>query len=86
MWHEGMDSVLSEHMTIPRPGKKVTLLVGEPIDMEGFLATHRDAGSPDVLVRKDVTDHLSNILLNLSEEARHLHAQRLGVAQLRRDT
>jgi len=59
MWHEGMDELLPnvEPYVIQR-GKKVTLNVGEPLDLNDFILDLKKRQVPEPTARKLITDKI----------------------------
>ena len=59
-----------------RLGKKVTLLIGEPIDFKPLLTACKRLGHSSLQTRKCVTDVLQKELENLKLQTIQLHAAR----------
>lgn len=62
MWHEGMDNVLPN--TEPyylKFGKKVTLNVGKPIDLNDFIEDLKFRGVKEGVARKLITDRIQDV-------------------------
>ncbi|KAL9915021.1 tafazzin homolog isoform X1 [Glossina fuscipes] len=77
MWHEGMDSVLPN--TEPyylKFGKKVTLNVGKPIDMNDFIEDLKFRGVKEIVARKLITDKIQDVFHKLRLETEELHRNR----------
>lgn len=63
MWHEGMDDVLPNvEPYIPRINKKVTLNVGEPVDLQDFVEDLKRRCTPEPEARKLITDKIQAVL------------------------
>uniref|UniRef100_A0A1I8PZN7 Tafazzin family protein n=1 Tax=Stomoxys calcitrans TaxID=35570 RepID=A0A1I8PZN7_STOCA len=77
MWHEGMDEVLPNvEPYILKWGKKVTLNVGKPIDMNDFIDDLKCRGVPEPEARKLITDKIQDVFHNLRLETEALHKKR----------
>uniref|UniRef100_A0A1A9WQN1 Tafazzin family protein n=1 Tax=Glossina brevipalpis TaxID=37001 RepID=A0A1A9WQN1_9MUSC len=77
MWHEGMDDVLPN--TEPyylKFGKKVTLNVGKPIDMNDFIEDLKFRGVKETVARKLITDRIQDVFRKLRLETEELHRNR----------
>lgn len=62
MWHEGMDEVLPNvEPYILKWGKKVTLNIGKPIDMNDFIEDLKCRGVPEPEARKLITDKIQDV-------------------------
>lgn len=62
MWHEGMDEVLPNvEPYILKWGKKVTLNVGKPIDLNDFIDDLKCRGVPEPEARKLITDKIQKV-------------------------
>lgn len=73
MWHIGMDEILpNQSPYIPRIGKKVTLVVGRPLDFSELLKKLKPTKSP-MEIRKEITDQIQEEFRILKEQAEHLH-------------
>ncbi len=73
-WHLGMDDVLPNHSPyVPRIGKKVTVLVGDPIDFSEVLEKMRAANKSPMEIRKRITDLIQEELKLLKEKAEKIH-------------
>lgn len=82
-WHCGMDDVYptlkpswlpSWVPRMPRVGKKVTVLFGEPIRYHDVLERCRSEGACEMLTRKALTDVVEESLYKLKVEAEKLHS------------
>ncbi|XP_075170061.1 tafazzin, phospholipid-lysophospholipid transacylase isoform X3 [Haematobia irritans] len=77
MWHEGMDDVLPNvEPYILKWGKKVTLNIGKPIDMNDFIEDLKCRGVPEPEARKLITDKIQDVFHHLRLETEQLHKQR----------
>lgn len=77
MWHEGMDNVLPN--TEPyylKFGKKVTLNVGKPIDLNDFIEDLKFRGVKEGVARKLITDRIQDVFRKLRLETEELHRNR----------
>lgn len=62
MWHEGMDEVLPNvEPYILKWGKKVTLNVGRPIDLNDFINDLKSRGVDEPEARKLITDKIQDV-------------------------
>lgn len=74
MWHVGMDSVLPNVEPYrPNRGKRVTLVFGEPIQLEGVVEQLKKDNKSDVEQRKTITDIIQEELKLLKIKAESLH-------------
>ncbi len=70
MWHLGMDEVLpNQKPYLPRILRKVTVLIGEPVSVEGL-----EGG--EVERRKALTDRVQEAMKSLERRAIEIHAER----------
>ena len=53
--------------------QKLTIVVGDPIDVSPILNAHKDIKGNAVLLRKQVTDMVQQKLYELKEQAETLH-------------
>ena len=60
------------------PGKKVTVLIGDPIDFGPHLATSSRLGHSPLQIRKSITDILQDELEKLKLKTSQLHMKRLS--------
>lgn len=59
IWHEGMDEVLPNYPPyILKFGKKITINIGEPIDISELVARLKADDTPEPIARKIITDKL----------------------------
>uniref|UniRef100_A0A2P2ICA8 Tafazzin family protein n=1 Tax=Hirondellea gigas TaxID=1518452 RepID=A0A2P2ICA8_9CRUS len=74
LYHVGMDSVLPNvYPYRPKIGQKVTILVGEPLDMKPILARIDHQNKDPVEARKIITDCIQVELRKLRSRAEELH-------------
>lgn len=59
IWHEGMDEVLPNYPPyILKFGKKITINIGEPIDISELVGSLKADDTPEPIARKIITDKL----------------------------
>lgn len=59
IWHEGMDDVLPNYPPyILKFGKKLTINVGQPIDVSNLVRELKANNTPEPVARKIITDRL----------------------------
>ncbi|KAH8365263.1 hypothetical protein KR084_007211 [Drosophila pseudotakahashii] len=77
MWHEGMDDLLPnvEPYVIQR-GKKVTVNVGQPLDLTDFITDLKKRQVPEPTARKLITDKIQEAFRGLRAETEKLHRER----------
>ncbi|XP_017077968.1 tafazzin homolog isoform X1 [Drosophila eugracilis] len=77
MWHEGMDDLLPnvEPYVIQR-GKKVTVNVGQPLDLNDFILDLKKRQVPEPKARKLITDKIQEAFRDLRAETEKLHRER----------
>ncbi|XP_078685058.1 tafazzin-like isoform X2 [Branchiostoma floridae x Branchiostoma belcheri] len=76
IWHVGMDSVLPNVKPyIPRAGKRVTVLVGQPFQLHSILTQLRKDQKSPMEKRKVLTDHIQDQFVRLKAETETLHYQ-----------
>ncbi|EDV36712.1 uncharacterized protein Dana_GF13095, isoform A [Drosophila ananassae] len=77
MWHEGMDDVLPnvEPYVFNRK-KRVTLNVGEPLDLTKFVLDLKKHNVPEPEARKLITDKIQEAFRELRAETEKLHRER----------
>ncbi|XP_017866990.1 PREDICTED: tafazzin homolog [Drosophila arizonae] len=77
MWHEGMDSVLPNVEPYKLQwGKKVTVNIGEPLDLNDFVQGLKDTRVPEPVARKLITDKIQDAFRDLRNETERLHGER----------
>ncbi|XP_060591018.1 tafazzin-like [Ruditapes philippinarum] len=73
-WHVGMDNVFPTRIPYyPRMGKKVTVVIGEPIDFEEDLKRLREQKKTDEEIRKYITDKIQDVFESLKIETEKKH-------------
>lgn len=76
IWHEGMDTVLPNTPPyILQFGKKITINVGEPIDLQELVERLRAERSGAEEARKAITDRIQAAMMALKVETERLHAK-----------
>lgn len=81
IFHLGMDSILPNTKPyIPRFGQKVTIVIGEPIQLEQTLQELRDSNANDVETRLALTNLVQKTLFKLRVTAEIFHAKHLAGA------
>ncbi|CAH1267810.1 TAZ [Branchiostoma lanceolatum] len=76
IWHVGMDTVLPNVKPyIPRSGKRVTVLVGQPFQLHSILTQLRKDQKSPMEKRKVLTDHIQDQFVRLKAETEALHYQ-----------
>ncbi|XP_078602168.1 tafazzin-like [Branchiostoma floridae x Branchiostoma japonicum] len=76
IWHVGMDSVLPNVKPyIPQAGKRVTVLVGQPFQVQSILTQLRKDQKSPMEKRKVLTDHIQDQFVRLKAETEALHYQ-----------
>ncbi|KAH8400817.1 hypothetical protein KR009_001179 [Drosophila setifemur] len=77
MWHEGMDDVLPnvEPYVLQRK-KKVTLNVGQPLDLNDFVQELKKKQVAEPIARKLITDKIQEAFRDLRAETEKLHRER----------
>lgn len=59
IWHEGMDTVLPNYPPyILKFGKKITINVGQPINISDLVSSLKLKNTPEPIARKIITDRL----------------------------
>ncbi|XP_071543863.1 tafazzin [Panulirus ornatus] len=77
-YHVGMDKILPNQVPyIPRIGKTVTVVVGEPMDFKEFVSEMKEKQEDPTLVRKVITDRIQEELGKLRDRAEDLHKKML---------
>lgn len=63
IWHEGMDEVLPNYPPyILKFGKKITINIGEPIDISELVNGLKADNTPEPIARKIITDKLQEYM------------------------
>ncbi|EDW02324.1 GH19953 [Drosophila grimshawi] len=77
MWHEGMDTVLPNVEPYKLQwGKKVTVNIGKPLDLNEFVQDLKDTRVPEPVARKLITDKIQDAFRDLRSETERLHGER----------
>lgn len=75
IWHEGMDTVLPNYPPyIIKFGKKITINVGQPINISDLVDSLKKNNTPEPEARKIITDRLQNEMNVLRQKTEKLHA------------
>lgn len=75
-WHEGMDDVLPNRSPyIPRIMKRVTVLIGEPMEFTETVEEYRKAKKNAMETRKHITDLIQERFKELKVETQLLHSK-----------
>ncbi|XP_052778770.1 tafazzin-like [Mya arenaria] len=78
LFHLGLDSILPlEKPRIPRMGKDVTIVIGEPLDYADFVSRLKTQNKSPMEIRKAVTDDIQVKLRQLRAKAEKLHSLRI---------
>ena len=73
IWHIGMDEILPNKAPyIPQFFKKLTLVVGEPLDLSGLLHSH---STNALLLRKKLTERMQEAMKDIKIQAEVLHQE-----------
>ncbi|XP_059477941.1 tafazzin [Neocloeon triangulifer] len=76
MWHVGMEEILpNEPPYRPQTGKKITIYVGNPIQLRGLLSSLKNRKVDVVTARKEITDVIQDKMLALKPIAEKLHRE-----------
>lgn len=74
IWHIGMEEVLPNYPPYYlRTGKKITINVGDPIDLKEIVLKLKEDKASDEYARKVITDRIQNELYRLKEATEELH-------------
>jgi len=74
IYHLGMDDVLpNEEPYVPRVGKKLTITVGNPLDLKDFLEQLHAEGRDEIYIRQAVTSKIQEEMEILKKEAHEYH-------------
>ncbi|EDW73982.1 uncharacterized protein Dwil_GK21686, isoform A [Drosophila willistoni] len=77
MWHEGMDEVLPNvEPYVLQWRKKVTVNIGEPLDLNKFIEDLKSQQIPEPVARKLITDKIQDAFRELRLETETLHRER----------
>ncbi|XP_030376375.1 tafazzin homolog isoform X2 [Scaptodrosophila lebanonensis] len=76
MWHEGMDEVLPNvEPYVLKWRKRVTLNIGQPLDLTDFVQDLKNQQVPEPMARKLITDKIQDAFRELRVETEELHRQ-----------
>eukprot|EP00899_Mesostigma_viride_P018818 jgi/Mesvir1/26938/Mv20659-RA.1 len=78
--HAGMHAIIPVGSSIPSAGNKVSVLIGEPVDVSDLLSLYKDRQMRPRELFAAVTDRVGQALTELHAEVKVVHAQ--GVAAL----
>lgn len=74
VWHIGMEEVLPNYPPYYlRTGKKITINIGEPIELKDLIKKLRAENASGEMARKAITDKIQNELYKLKESTEELH-------------
>ncbi|XP_071500877.1 tafazzin-like [Diadema antillarum] len=77
MWHVGMEHVLPNYPPyIPQRNKKVTVLVGQPLDFRELVDQMKEDLTSPIEMRKKLTDLIQEEMKALRAKAEALHSSR----------
>ncbi|KAG7164620.1 tafazzin-like [Homarus americanus] len=77
-YHIGMDTILPNRSPyIPRVGKTVTVVVGEPMDFKQLVSEMKEKQEDPATARKIITDRIQDELKRLRGKAEELHEKML---------
>ncbi|XP_796385.3 tafazzin [Strongylocentrotus purpuratus] len=75
VWHIGMDDILPNYPPyIPRTNKKVTVIVGQPMDLKESVEKMKAELLSPLEMRKKITDAIQEEMILLKAKAEALHA------------
>jgi len=75
-YHIGMNEILPNYKPyIPRVGKRVTVLIGEPLQLGNLISQLREENASPEHARKIITDRIQEELWKLREKTTLLHQQ-----------
>lgn len=78
MWHVGMDDILPNvEPYVPTIGKRVTLLIGEPLDLTEVVQNLKSENRTEIEQRKAITDLIQEEMKVLKDKAEKLHFRRV---------
>ena len=73
-WHIGMHNILPTRSPyIPQLFQRLTVFIGEPLDFSSWLDAHRTAQTSAVVIRRQLTEKLQDIMADLKLQAEVLH-------------
>lgn len=73
-WHVGMEEILPNYPPYYlRTGKKVTINVGEPIDLKDIVKQLKEENASSERARKVITDKIQSEMYKLKEATEELH-------------
>lgn len=76
IWHEGMDTVLPNYPPyILQLRKKVTINIGQPIDLKELVGKLKEKQIPEAEARKVITDRIQEEMMILRQKTEYLHAE-----------
>ncbi|CAG2192183.1 TAZ [Mytilus edulis] len=76
MYHVGMDDILPNNKPyVPRIRKKVTLLIGQPMEFTEDVELMRHMKKTPTEIRKYITDKIQDEIYKLKEKAERLHVE-----------
>ncbi|XP_076091903.1 tafazzin-like isoform X3 [Mytilus galloprovincialis] len=76
MYHVGMDDILPNNKPyVPRIRKKVTLLIGQPMEFTEDVELMRLMKKTPTEIRKYITDKIQDEIYKLKEKAERLHVE-----------
>lgn len=79
LWHVGMDEILPNRTPyIPHIGKRVTLVIGQPIQFDSLLKQLHNAKMSPMAIRKEVTDKIQEEFQRLKVYTERLHEEMVG--------
>lgn len=74
VWHMGMEEVLPNFPPYYlRTGKRITINIGDPIDLKELLTKLKEDKVSEEYARKVITDRIQNELYKLKEATEELH-------------
>ena len=68
-YHSGMSDVMPKRSRIPRVGKTVTVVVGEPVDMRDLALRCGRSEEDQTCVWRDVAERIEEVLRELEKKA-----------------
>ncbi len=83
MWHHGMDDLLpNKRPYIPRMGKQISLVVGEPLDLSQEVSQLRKSNLTRVETRKQICDLITKELRVVRTQCENFHSTCFPNAQI----